>query len=156
MATSDPDDRAHRVYSIGGRNEHMLRPAREVHNATPRRYPPCQLNGAGLSIDSQADALALMQSRLARDGAGPPAPRMPTLGEMACAVSLCASSCGGGGSGSGGRGEKSGGGGGGARSIVRYVEINRRAWALDCTAEELIERHNRREAEKHQRGEAVP
>lgn len=63
VETACPHDRAHAV-TLDGR----LAPAATVAHARPRRYPRSLLNGAGLSIDSAADAAFAREARLARDG----------------------------------------------------------------------------------------
>jgi hypothetical protein len=60
VATVDPHDRAHLSRSCF----ELLENGARVPSAVPRRYPPCQVNGAGLSVDSQFDDLYERQRRL--------------------------------------------------------------------------------------------
>lgn len=63
-----PHDRAH---SIKDSMDNLVPAKRLLGRETkPRRYSACNVNGAGLSIDSQADALYEMQRRLGRELGG--------------------------------------------------------------------------------------
>lgn len=66
VATRDPADRAHVHRGDGG----LLSPARGLPEARARRYPMCQVNNAGLGVDSQFDELYERQRRLDREFGG--------------------------------------------------------------------------------------